>query len=72
MKQPSAPASVVGTANPFSGEITEALVKSHRHLVDHFPFPFKRKGGGKEAQDGEGGDKKRVKGPWEGWMSCTM
>lgn len=36
MKQPSAPASIVGTAKPFSGEITEALVKSHRHLVDHF------------------------------------
>lgn len=54
MKQPSAPASVVGTANLFSGEITEALVKSHRHLVGHIPFPFKRKGGGGEAQDGEG------------------
>lgn len=40
MKQPSAPASIVGTAKPFSGEITEALVKSHRLLVDHFFFYF--------------------------------
>lgn len=45
MKQPLAPASIVGTAKAFSGEITEALVKSHRHLVGHFPFPFK--GGGR-------------------------
>lgn len=73
MKQPSAPASIVGTANPFSGEITEALVKSHRHLVGHFPFPFKRKAGGREAQDGEGGDKKgqRPKGGVDEWHHVT-
>lgn len=72
MKQPSAPASVVGTANPFSGEITEALVKSHRRLVGHFPFPFKRKGGGRRRKIVKVGDKKKVKGPWEGWMSRVM
>lgn len=75
MKQPSAPASVVGTANPFSGEITEALVKSHRHLVGHFPFPFKRKGGeggGRRRKMVKVGDKKKVKGPREGWKSCVM
>lgn len=66
MKQPSAPASVVGTANPFSGEITEALVKSNRRLVGHFPFPFKRKGGGKEAQDGEGRRQKKGQRPLGG------
>lgn len=43
MKQPLAPASVMGTANSSSGEITTALVKSHRHLVGHFLFPFKEK-----------------------------
>ena len=62
MKQPSAPASVVGTANAFSGEITEALVKSHRHLVGHFPFPLKRKGGeGREGEQAQDGDDKRSK-----------
>lgn len=70
MKQPLAPASVVGTANPFSGEITEALVKSHRHLVGHFPFPFKKKKGGggeghKAVKGGEG-DNKRSKAQGRG------
>lgn len=68
MKQPSVPASVVGTASPFSGEITKALVKSHRHLVDHFPFPFKMGG----AQDGEARRQKKVTGPREGWMNHVM
>lgn len=73
MKKPSAPASVVGTANPFSGEIMEALVKSQRHFVGHFPFPFKSKGrGGRRHKMLRVGDKKKVKGPWEGWMSPVM
>lgn len=63
MKQPLAPASVVGTANPFSGEITKASVKSHRHLVGHFLFPVKRKERGGAAQDGKGRRQKRVKRP---------
>lgn len=68
MKKPSAPASVVGTASPFSGEIIEALVKSQRHLVGHFPFPFKSKGkgGGEEAQDGEGRRQKKGQRPMGG------
>lgn len=80
MKQPSAPASIVGTAKPFSGEITEALVKSHRLLVDHFffLFPFKMEGGGLglegiRSKIGCGNEKKKkVKGPREGWMSRVM
>lgn len=70
MKQPSAPASVLGTASAFSGEITEALVKSHRQLVGHFPFPFKSKGTRQGLGGGIGGQvgggrrqKKEVKGP---------
>jgi len=61
MKQPSAPASVVGTANPFSGEITEALVKSHRHWLAISHFLLKRKSGVKEAQDSVGRRQKRSK-----------
>lgn len=79
MKQPSAPASVLGTASAFSGEITEALVKSHRQLVGHFPFPFKSKGtrqglgGGIGVKLVEVGDKKkRSKAPRERWLSCIM
>lgn len=79
MKQPSAPASVLGTASAFSGEITEALVKSHRQLVGHFPFPFKSKGtrqglggglGGKLVEVGD--KKKRSKAPQERRLSCIM
>lgn len=75
MKQPSAPASVLGTANAFSGEITEALVKSHRQLVGHFPFPFKSKGtrqglvGGGEGMEEVGDKKKRSKAPRERRLS---
>lgn len=71
MKHLSAPASIVGTANPFSGEITEALVKSHEHLVGHFfPFPLKW-GGGQNKKTVWVGDQK-VRDPWDWRMSCVM
>lgn len=57
----------MGTANPFSGEITEALVKSHSHLVGHFQFPFEIKGGrGQGGQMVMAGDKKRLKAQGRG------
>lgn len=66
------PASTAGTANPFSREITRALVKSQRRSMGRFQLPQEMKrwrGGGTRWWKRE---TKRVKSLSERWPSPTM